>query len=508
MSAGYDGKTIVWDIWEGTPIRVYDIGGRFKLVDGRFSQDGTSIVLSDDVGQIYLLNTGQGESQKDAKYDQFFLGDYRPLTQDAHGNVVDQETQLSPYRRNVQDPLCDSSMLPYPEPYQSMYQQRRLGALGIEWRPSPMKFAVGTDIWMGQEFHILPLADLDVQDPLPDFVDAMYWEPENDGMNDDNDSEYDIAEEYFSDEQDCPSDNTSIESDCSEDRMKKNEKDNLARSKRKRSVQDGPLFSSSSKIPKKKISDDQNGTSSRKKRYKKSKTGQRISRRKSPTSKLLRPQRIAARNAINIFSQMSEDSTEGEDNGSEGDSDSESSLEASAFQDKERNEQIEHSTAAKISSDESKDMVRPLKGLQSETGVESKKKLVVKFSLRDAPTLALSENQKEQLKSQTSRLALAARVCEQNVDDKGVSLRSTDITSSFGIMGDMEPSDERNHGHLIDVEKATEDDCKLERSFSEACFSWGKIKMRTSNRRQSGDLLLADVNVARNGGSLPTEEKA
>lgn len=33
-------------------------------------RDGTSIVLSDDVGQIYLLNTGQGESQKDAKYDQ------------------------------------------------------------------------------------------------------------------------------------------------------------------------------------------------------------------------------------------------------------------------------------------------------------------------------------------------------------------------------------------------------------------------------------------------------
>lgn len=33
-------------------------------------RDGTSIVLSDDVGQIYFLNTGQGESQKDAKYDQ------------------------------------------------------------------------------------------------------------------------------------------------------------------------------------------------------------------------------------------------------------------------------------------------------------------------------------------------------------------------------------------------------------------------------------------------------
>jgi PH-interacting protein len=37
MSAGYDGKTIIWDIWEGIPIKVYEIG-RFKLVDGKFSQ--------------------------------------------------------------------------------------------------------------------------------------------------------------------------------------------------------------------------------------------------------------------------------------------------------------------------------------------------------------------------------------------------------------------------------------------------------------------------------------
>lgn len=81
-------------------------------------RDGTSIILSDDAGQLYILNTGQGESQKDAKYDQvqttlnvnccvtlsfvtvlllmlsanlqFFLGDYRPLIQDTHGNVLDQ----------------------------------------------------------------------------------------------------------------------------------------------------------------------------------------------------------------------------------------------------------------------------------------------------------------------------------------------------------------------------------------------------------------------------------
>ncbi|KAG9139397.1 hypothetical protein Leryth_017313 [Lithospermum erythrorhizon] len=178
MSAGYDGKTIVWDIWEGMPIRIYEIG-RFRLVDGKFSPDGTSIILSDDVGQLYILNTGEGELQKDAKYDQFFLGDYRPLIQDTHGNVLDQETQLAPYRRNMQDLLCDSALIPYPEPYQSMYQQRRLGALGIEWHPPSVRFAVGNDITLDQEYQMLPIADLDMLlEPLPEFTDVMDWEPE------------------------------------------------------------------------------------------------------------------------------------------------------------------------------------------------------------------------------------------------------------------------------------------------------------------------------------------
>nr|GEW51590.1 hypothetical protein [Tanacetum cinerariifolium] len=37
-------------------------------------------------------------------------------------------------------------MILYPEPYQSMYQQRRLGSMGFEWRSSSVRYAVGTDI--------------------------------------------------------------------------------------------------------------------------------------------------------------------------------------------------------------------------------------------------------------------------------------------------------------------------------------------------------------------------
>ncbi|GLT71900.1 hypothetical protein SLA2020_438850 [Shorea laevis] len=256
MSAGYDGRTIVWDIWEGTPIWTYDIG-RFKLVDGKFSPDGTSIVLSDDVGQIYLLNTGQGESQKDAKLDQFFLGDYRPLIRDSMGNVLDQESQLPPHRRNIQDPLCDSSMMPYPEPYQSMYQKRRLGALGIEWQPSSIKYVVGLDFGPGQDIQMVPLADLErMIEPIPEFIDAMYWEPENEVISDDTDSEYNVAEENSS-EGDQVSINASSAGDteCSteDSEVERSHTDSLRRSRRKKHIAEVELMTSSGRRVKKGI---------------------------------------------------------------------------------------------------------------------------------------------------------------------------------------------------------------------------------------------------------------
>lgn len=91
-------------------------------------------------------------------------------------------------------------MIPYPEPYQSMYQQRRLGAMGIEWRPSSIDFAIGIHISLGEEYHhMLPLDDLDgIVEPLSEFTDAMHWEPDNVNVSDDTDSEYNVAEEYSS----------------------------------------------------------------------------------------------------------------------------------------------------------------------------------------------------------------------------------------------------------------------------------------------------------------------
>lgn len=318
MSAGYDGKTIIWDIWEGIPVRIYETG-RFKMVDGKFSPDGTSLVLSDEVGQIFIISTGQGESRKDAKYDQFFLGDYRPLIQDTNGNVLDQETQLIPYRRNMQDLLCDSSMIPYPEPYQNMYQQRRLGAMGIEWRPPSVKFAVGpTYNAHTGDYQILPMLDLDrLIEPLPEIVDVIDWEYENELQSDDTDSEYNVTDEYSSGgEHVSLSASSTGETEGSADDSEADHanKEGLRRSKRKKHKSEIEITTSSGRRVKRRNLDEQDGTiASKATKARSSRNGRIAAGKKKSKLKSLRPQRRAARNALSLFSKITVGSSDGEE---------------------------------------------------------------------------------------------------------------------------------------------------------------------------------------------------
>lgn len=120
-------------------------------------------------------------------------------------------------------------MVPYPEPYQSQFQRRRLGALGIEWRPSSIKYAVGPDFSVGQDYQVVPLADLErMVEPQPEFIDAMFWEPEVEVVSDDNDSEYNVNEENAS-EAEQGSVSSISSSECSGDDW-----DDLRRSRRKK----------------------------------------------------------------------------------------------------------------------------------------------------------------------------------------------------------------------------------------------------------------------------------
>ena len=129
-------------------------------------------------------------------------------------------------------------MIPYPEPYQSAYQKRRLGALGVEWSPSSVRLATGPDFTLDPDFQMLALADLDIlTELLPDLPDAMDWEPEIEIHSDDNDSEYNVPEDYLSGgERGSLSSSSSVDSEGSAEdgETEDAQLDSLRRSKRKK----------------------------------------------------------------------------------------------------------------------------------------------------------------------------------------------------------------------------------------------------------------------------------
>ncbi|XP_031400269.1 bromodomain and WD repeat-containing protein 3 [Punica granatum] len=482
MSAGYDGKAIVWDIWEGTPIQVYEIG-RVKLVDGKFSPDGTSIVFSDDFGQIHLVNTGQGESQKDAKYDQFFLGDYRPLIRDTLGNVLDQESQQPPHRRNFQDPLCDSSLIPYSEPYQTMYQKRRLGALGMEWRPSPTRFAVGPDFSLGQDYQVPPLADLErMMEPLPEFIDAMYWEPDNEIMTDDNDSEYNVAEEYSSEgERQSLSIGFYSDPDCSaaDSEDERNNKDGRRRSGRnRRSTEVEPV--SSGKRTRKRNLDDCEGSSSRIIRSKKPKSRQKGSKQRSSRGNALRPQRVAARNALTMFSQYSGTSTGEEDDDDLEDSSSErDSGPLKLKTERSETERKLPSVRQEECRNENGQIYRPAEVPECQPNAGNRKRLVLKFMLRDSKKSVSSEN----VKTEADAVNSSSKHSLQSLENKICSI-SKDVAACSGDAGDVQSSLDENRHNLIS-EGLGENACntiKVRTAASEDrdAIKWGEVKVRSA----------------------------
>ncbi|XP_062143501.1 uncharacterized protein LOC133851186 isoform X2 [Alnus glutinosa] len=505
MSAGYDGRTIVWDIWEGTPIWTYDIG-RFKLVDGKFSPDGTSIVLSDDVGQIYLLNTGQGESQKDAKLDQFFLGDYRPLIRDSMGNVLDQESQLPPYRRNIQDPLCDSSMMPYPEPYQSMYQKRRLGALGIEWQPSSIKYTVGLDFGPGQDIQMVPLADLErMIEPTPEFIDAMYWEPENEVISDDTDSEYNVPEENSS-EGDQVSINASSSGDteCSTEdtEVERSHTDSLRRSRRRKHIAEVELMTSSGRRVKKRNLAECDGTISGSNRMKKLRSSRKVSKRKSSKAKTLRPQRAAARNALNMFSRITGTSSDGDENDSEDDSsDSQSVLQDSNIQSNKsyanlQNMQRQCAKEEHSSLEEFTGVAKPPALSESNLVVGNKRRLVLKFSLRDSKKHVSPEDTSFKCDNQAGPVNPSSRPQETPQEDR-TNKSSMDPVSSFTDITDVALSQTYNRYDCMDRVQCgmTEDLLEPSAGDEENKNRWGEINGRTSKCSRSGDVMPRDAST-------------
>ncbi|URD80260.1 WD domain, G-beta repeat domain containing protein [Musa troglodytarum] len=471
MSAGYDGKMIIWDIWEGKPVRIYETGP-FKLVDGKFSLDGTSVVLSDEVGQIFIVATGQGESQKDAKYDQFFLGDYRPLMQDTSGNALDQETQLTPHRRNIQDLLCDSDMIPYSEPYQGIYQRRRLGILGIEWRPTSLKLAVGpTYNATTGDFQSLPIGNLEQWvEPSLEVVDAIDWEVENDMQSDDTDSEYNVTDEYLSDgEHESLSNSSSgdAESSAEDSRVDDDLSEGLRRSKRKKHKSEAKFTTLSGRRVKRRSLDKSDGaTLSRAHRPRRSRSGC-MTGKTSSKSEPLRPQRVAKTNALTFFSKITSVSTDGEDNDSDSNSsESESALPDSKTQSIEsersmKNNQLHYANENEKFKDECEDAAKPSPIIKNQDSQASRRRLVLKLPPGE-PTVVVSGST-ESICHKQDGVPVSLPITNVDVNYKTADAHGVRQIEIFG------------HPNLSAHQAST--------------MKWGEVKQRSSKRPRLGDMI-------------------
>ncbi|KAJ1297475.1 hypothetical protein BS78_01G379400 [Paspalum vaginatum] len=471
MSAGYDGKTIIWDIWEGKPVQIYETG-QFKLVDGKFSPDGTSLILSDEIGQIFIIGTGQGESQKDAKYDQFFLGDYRPLIRDTNGSVIDQETQLIPYRRNMQDFLCDSGMIPYPEPFQSMYQKRRLGTLGVEWRPPSVDFAVGpTYNATTGEYQTIPIIDPDRWEPLPEIPDFIELEPENEIISDDTDSEYNGMDEHSSEgEQEIMSGDSSGTSYSSGEIIVNHPHSaaHLRRSRRKKKKSEADLVTSSGRRVRKKNLDEPNeATVSRPHRGRKSRNKRSSKRKRSPKSGGLRPQRLAARNALSFLSKMGASTEEDEDDSEGSFSDSELNTDSTDAEQLERNGQLR--IIRDINSQyDSEDGTQPSQFTDNKGNSGTVRKIVLRIPRRDLKVQFPSGSGKAECSTQ-DKLA-----------------KSLDVANHESVEHQL--TIEPGHSSACKAELTTDGDLHDGSAIhSNNSIRWGEVKMRSSKRCKYND---------------------
>ncbi|PXF44636.1 Bromodomain and WD repeat-containing [Gracilariopsis chorda] len=153
LSGGYDGRVILWDIETGAQLRSFSIAEQSfqegshmqpmpvkgsSIIDGQFSSDGLSFVVSDTSGATTLFGIDSGEATALAPEEQFFSNDCAPFRRDEQQRAVHESTgvllHLVPKGR-----LCDKELRPHPPELQPNAPQPLVPAnqgLGKTQQPS------------------------------------------------------------------------------------------------------------------------------------------------------------------------------------------------------------------------------------------------------------------------------------------------------------------------------------------------------------------------------------
>ncbi|KAG2224593.1 hypothetical protein INT45_003733 [Circinella minor] len=116
LSAGYDGKVIIWDIKKQCAISSTTYPGRVFL-DCKFSQNGYRYAITDEDGRCTLYSI-DGDSDKYKMVNswhrgQFFYSDFLPVLVRPDGSVVDEQS-LRPLHEVERRPIHDQSGVEYP----------------------------------------------------------------------------------------------------------------------------------------------------------------------------------------------------------------------------------------------------------------------------------------------------------------------------------------------------------------------------------------------------------
>ncbi|OCT93763.1 bromodomain and WD repeat-containing protein 1 isoform X2 [Xenopus laevis] len=101
ISAGYDGKIIIWDVAKGKQIKCYcntiEHEGHGAILDCKLSGDGQHIASTDSHGHLLIFGFGCSKPYEKIPDEMFFHTDYRPLCIDGNHYVLDEQTQLAPH---------------------------------------------------------------------------------------------------------------------------------------------------------------------------------------------------------------------------------------------------------------------------------------------------------------------------------------------------------------------------------------------------------------------------
>lgn len=223
----------------------------------------------------------------------------------------------------------------------------------------------------------------------------------------------------------------------------------------------------------------------------KSRNGRKASKRKSSTSKSLRPQRAAARNALNLFSRITGTSTEGEDeDGSENLSESESTLQDSVVESDEsdrslQNERTKHLKGKEVPLDESEDVIEPYELPESHIDGGTRKRLVLKLPIRDSNKLVLSRSSFH--KSDHQAVFSSSKANQEAIEENGNHKRSPDPGY---CSEDADCSIVERKGRRI---QKVVDHLDLSESSNNGQIRWGGAKARTSKRLRFGEAMSSDA---------------